>query len=55
MRAYGKKILDETIIAKVMRSLTLKFDHVVAAIKEAKDLLILFVDGLASSFWVKNQ
>ena len=49
MRTYGEKISDETIIAKVLRSLTPKFDHVVVAIKEAKDLSILFVDELMGS------
>lgn len=38
MRAYGEQISDETIVAKVLRNLTLKFDHVVAATEELKDL-----------------
>ena len=49
MRTYGEKISDETIVAKVLRSLTPKFDHVVAAIEEAKDLSILSVDELLGS------
>ena len=49
IRTYGEKISDETIIAKVLRSLTPKFDHVVAAIEEAKDLSILSVDELMGS------
>ena len=49
MRTYGKKISDETIVAKVLRSLTPKFDHVVAAIEEAKDLSILSVYELMGS------
>ena len=49
MRTYGEKISDETIVAKVLRSLTPKFDHVVAAIEEAKDLSILSVDELMDS------
>ena len=50
MRTYGGKISDETIVANVLRRLTPKFDHVVAAIEEAKDLSILFVDKLMGSF-----
>ena len=33
MRSYGEQISDETIVAKALRSLTPKFDHVVAAIE----------------------
>ena len=49
MRTYGEKILDETIVSKVLRSLTLKFDHDVAVIEEAKDLSILSIDELMGS------
>ncbi|XP_022966695.1 uncharacterized protein LOC111466326 [Cucurbita maxima] len=49
MRTYEEKISNETIVAKVLRSLTPKFDHVVAAIEEAKDLSILSVDELMGS------
>ena len=33
-----KKINDQTIVEKVLRSWTPKFDHMVAAIKESQDL-----------------
>ena len=49
MCTYGEKISDETIVAKVLRSLTPKFDHVVATIEEAKDLSTLSVDELMGS------
>ena len=48
--AYEEKISEETIVAKVLRSLTPKFDHVVTAIEETMDLLVLSVDELMSSF-----
>ncbi|KAH6768896.1 hypothetical protein C2S51_014232 [Perilla frutescens var. frutescens] len=38
MRSCGEKITDQTIVEKALRSLTPKFDHVVAAIEESKDL-----------------
>jgi hypothetical protein len=49
MRSYGEQISDEIIVAKVLRSLTPKFDHVVAAIEEAKDLSVLTIDELMGS------
>ncbi|XP_037494804.1 uncharacterized protein LOC119370542 [Jatropha curcas] len=49
MRAYGEQISDETIVAKVLRSLTTKFDHVMLATEEAKDLLVLSIDELMGS------
>ncbi|KAJ8760556.1 hypothetical protein K2173_015223 [Erythroxylum novogranatense] len=49
MRSYGEQISDETIVAKVLRSLTPKFDNVVAAIEEAKDLSVLSIDELMGS------
>lgn len=49
MRSYGEKITDETIVAKVLRSLAPKFDHVVAAIEESKDLSKLSFDELMGS------
>ncbi|KAK2977519.1 hypothetical protein RJ640_029403 [Escallonia rubra] len=49
MRSYGEKISDETVVAKVLRSLTPKFDHVVAAIEESKDLSFFSFDELMGS------
>ncbi|GJX77743.1 hypothetical protein Tco_0324554 [Tanacetum coccineum] len=40
MKSYGEKITDETVVSNVLRSLTPKFDHVVAAIEESKDLSV---------------
>ena len=38
MRAYGEEVSNQTIVATVLRSLTPKFDHVVALIEESMDL-----------------
>ena len=37
MRSYGENIRNENVVCKVLKSLTSKFDHVVAAIVESKD------------------
>ncbi|XP_069152067.1 uncharacterized protein [Solanum lycopersicum] len=49
MRSYGKKVIDRIIFEKVLRSLNPKFDHVVAAIEESKDLSVFFFDELIGS------
>ncbi|RVW83084.1 Retrovirus-related Pol polyprotein from transposon TNT 1-94 [Vitis vinifera] len=49
MRSYGEDILDQTVVAKVLRSLMPKFDHVVAAIEESKDLSTYSFDELMGS------
>ncbi|KAA0058478.1 UBN2 domain-containing protein [Cucumis melo var. makuwa] len=38
MQTYDETVTDQTIVEKALRSLTPKFDHVVAAIEESKDL-----------------
>ena len=49
IRAYGDTISEQTVVAKVLKSLTIKFDHVVAAIKESKDLATYTFDELMGS------
>lgn len=49
MKTYGDRIEDETVVAKILRSLAPKFDHVVAAIEESKDLSLLSFDELMGS------
>lgn len=49
MKSYGEKISNETVVCKVLRSLTSKFNHVVATIEESKDLSTYSFDELMSS------
>lgn len=49
MKSYGENITDETVVSKVLRSLPLKFDHVVAAIEETKDMSVYSFDELMGS------
>jgi len=38
LKIYGEEIKDKTMVEKVLRSFSAKFDVVVASIEEAKDL-----------------
>ncbi|KAK9185365.1 hypothetical protein WN943_025721 [Citrus x changshan-huyou] len=38
MKSDGENVSTETVVTKVLRSLTKRFDHVVATIEESKDL-----------------
>ncbi|XP_047258440.1 uncharacterized protein LOC124890707, partial [Capsicum annuum] len=49
MKSYGEKIVDETIVAKILRFLTSKFEDVVAVIEESKDLSDYMFDELTGS------
>ncbi|CAL8169314.1 unnamed protein product [Prunus armeniaca] len=49
IRSYGDTILDKKIVEKTLRSLPPKFDHVVAAIEESKDLAALSLHELIGS------
>ena len=55
MQVYGEKMEDVTIVEKILRSLVPKFDFVVCAIKESKDLGSLSLDELQSSLLVHEQ
>ncbi|KAJ0578627.1 putative RNA-directed DNA polymerase [Helianthus annuus] len=48
-RAYGETVTDQTVVEKVLRSLPVRWDHVVAAIEESKDLSVLSFDQLMGS------
>ncbi|KAH0781838.1 hypothetical protein KY290_001436 [Solanum tuberosum] len=52
IQSYGEKVTDQMIGLKILRSLTPKFDHVVAAIEESKDLLVFSFDELMGSLQV---
>ncbi|KAL0427606.1 UNVERIFIED_CONTAM: hypothetical protein Slati_2935400 [Sesamum latifolium] len=49
MRKYGEKITDQTVIEKLLRSLTRKYESTVAAIEESKDLTVMTIDELLGS------
>ncbi|KAK5833358.1 hypothetical protein PVK06_017183 [Gossypium arboreum] len=49
MRSYVEVLSNEIFVSKVLRSLTSKFDNVVAAIEETKDFSTYTFDELKSS------
>ncbi|KAJ4789254.1 polyprotein [Rhynchospora pubera] len=49
IRSCGEDLSEQTVVMKVLRSLTTKFDHVVAAIEESKDLTTYMFDELMGS------
>ncbi|CAL0320942.1 unnamed protein product [Lupinus luteus] len=46
MKASGETITDQTIVEKILRTLAPRFDHIVVAIEESKNLAILKVEEL---------
>ena len=55
MRFHGEKMEDVTIVEKILRSLTPKFDYVVCSIEESKDIDAFSLDELQSSLLVHEQ
>ena len=49
MRTLGEEIKESQVVSKVLRSLTKKYDHVVAAIEESKDMETYTFDELKGS------
>ncbi|GMP28441.1 hypothetical protein CsSME_00003981 [Camellia sinensis var. sinensis] len=55
LRTNKGMIDDVTVIEKILRSMTPKFDYVVCSIKESNDLDALTIDELQSSLLVHEQ
>jgi hypothetical protein len=49
IRRFGENLSDQKVVEKILISMPMKYDHVVAAIEESKDLSVLTVDELFSS------
>ena len=52
MRVHGKQMRDVTIVEKILRSLSDKFNYIVCSIEESKDTDLLSIDELQSSLIV---
>lgn len=55
MKACNEKFIDQQIVAKVLRTLTPQFDHIVVTIKEPKDLAEMKVEELQNSLIAHEQ
>ena len=49
MKACGEAMTDQQIVEKVMRTLSSRFDFIVVAIQESKDVKTLKIEELQSS------
>lgn len=49
MKRNGEKLDEERVVEKILRSLTPKFEYVIIAIEESKDLSIISIEELMSS------
>ncbi|BBH03053.1 transposable element gene [Prunus dulcis] len=55
MRIHGDRMEDVTVIEKILRSMTPKYNYVVCSIEESKDIDALSIDELQSSLLVHEQ
>ncbi|XP_028065737.1 uncharacterized protein LOC114268722 [Camellia sinensis] len=55
MRRYGEKMESLQVIEKILRSLSPKFEHVVVAIEESKDLSAMTTDELMGTIEIHEQ
>ncbi|KAK9931772.1 hypothetical protein M0R45_019036 [Rubus argutus] len=55
MRIYGEEMKDVTIVEKILRSLTDRFNYIVYSIEESKNIDEMSIDELQSSLIVHEQ
>lgn len=55
IKALGEELTDQKVVERVLRSLPSKFDHVVAAIEESKDLTNYSLQELMGSLQAHEQ
>lgn len=55
MKTCGEVFIEQTLVEKVLRSLTSRFDYTVVAIEESKNLAELRLDDLQSSIEAHDQ
>jgi gag-polypeptide of LTR copia-type len=55
MKSFGEKIEDVRVVEKILRSLNVKFNHVVVTIEESKDIDSIMVDELNESLVTQEE
>ena len=55
MRVHGEQMSDVTVVEKILRSLTDRFNYIVCSIEESKNIDELSIDELQSSLIVHEQ
>ena len=55
IKSYGETVAEQNVVSKILRSLTSRFDNIVVAIEESKDLATLSKDELQSSLEAHEQ
>ncbi|XP_019447259.1 PREDICTED: uncharacterized protein LOC109350483 [Lupinus angustifolius] len=55
MKGCGEVMKDQLVVEKVLRTLTSKFDHVVVAIEESKDLEVFKIEELQRTLEAHEQ
>lgn len=55
MRSSGEDMPDVKIVEKILRTMTENFNFVVCTIEESKDLDVMTVDELPSSYWYTSR
>nr|XP_010939511.1 uncharacterized protein LOC105058324 [Elaeis guineensis] len=55
LKRNGEKIDDVRVVEKILRSLTLRFEHIIVAIEEANDVDTLSINALMGKLQVHEQ
>ena len=55
IKVYGETLTIIVVVSKILRSLTMKFDHVVVSIEESKDVSTFSKEGLQGTLESHEQ